>query len=138
MIEPQEAHPVAEAIRAMLDVGLPAAVSVHIGGAPTGTALPHVVLYPDVGTEAPVDRALNETVPTDFRFQATTVGGSAAQAVLTAGKVNSLLLTIVPTVEGRRVRPIVQEGSQPVDRDDDSTPLWFCTAQYLARVDLVA
>jgi hypothetical protein len=136
--EPQEAHPLAEAIRQLLDAGLPTAVAVHLGGAPTGSAAPYVALYPDLGTESSVDRSLSDDVATDFRFQTTTVGSSAAQALLTAGKVNTLLLTTVPTLSDRRVRPIRQEGSQPVDRDDASTPVWFVTAQYLARSDRIA
>jgi hypothetical protein len=136
--EPQQAHPLAEAIRLMLDNGLPASVAVHLGGAPTGSAVPYVALYPDLGTESSVDRTLDDGAATDFRFQATTVGGSAAQALLTAGKVDTLLRTAVPTLPDRRVRPIRQEGSQPVGRDDTSTPVWFVTAQYLARSDRIA
>lgn len=138
MTEPQEAHPLAEAIRLMLDTGLPTAVTVHLGGAPANTLPPYVVLYPDLGTESSVDRSLADDVATDFRFQATTVGVSAAQALLTAGKVDTLLRTAVPTLPDRRVRPIRQEGSQPVGRDDTSTPVWFVTAQYLARSDRIA
>lgn len=138
MTEPQEAHPLAEAIRLMLDNGLPTAVAIHLGGAPTGSTAPYVALYPDLGTESSVDRSLADDVATDFRFQTTTVGVSAAQALLTAGKVDTLLRTAVPTLPDRRVRPIRQEGSQPVDRDDTSTPVWFVTAQYLARSDRIA
>ncbi|MEU7861198.1 hypothetical protein [Nonomuraea sp. NPDC049141] len=133
MTEPQEAHPVAEAIRQMLDDALPAAATVHLGGVPSGATTPYVVLYPDIGTESTADRTLDDGVPTDFRFQATSVGATFTQAILTAGMANTVLLTTTPTVAGSRVRPIRQEGSQPVRRDDESSPLWFGTAQYVAR-----
>ena len=135
MTLPQDAHPLAEAIRQMLDNALPSAATVHLGGVPSGTATPYVVIYPDIGTETPADRSLADDVSTDFRFQATSVGATYTQAMLTAGMANTVLLTTAPAVTGRRVRPIRQEGSQPVRREDESSPLWFATAQYLARSD---
>lgn len=135
MTLPQDAHPLAEAIRQMLDNALPLAATVHLGGVPSGATTPYVVLYPDIGTESTADRTLDDDVSTDFRFQATSVGATYTQAMLTAGMTNTVLLTTVPAVAGRRVRPIRQEGSQPVRREDESSPLWFATAQYLARSD---
>jgi hypothetical protein len=117
----------------MLDAALPAAVGVYWAGASANAAPPYVVLYPDVGMESVADRALSDDVPNDLRFQITSVGESAEQAMWIADKANMVLLATVPTVAGRRVRPIRQEAAQPVRRDDESTALWFATAQYLAR-----
>ncbi|MFI6299547.1 hypothetical protein ACIBEJ_48690 [Nonomuraea sp. NPDC050790] len=123
------------AILAMLDGALPANVGVFWAQAVPDAARPYAVLYPDVGMESTVDRSLADDVPNDLRFQVTCVGDAAQQAAWLADKVAAILLTTVPAVAGRRVRPIRQEGAQPVRRDDESTALFIATAQYLARSD---
>ncbi|MFB4285701.1 hypothetical protein ACBJ59_61315 [Nonomuraea sp. MTCD27] len=132
------AYEVITAYRDMLDALLPEAASVYLGGAPDGAPTPYVVLYPDIGTESPVDRALDESVPMDVRWQATSVGVTFGQALLLAGKVDTLTRRNPPAVPGRRIRPVRQEGSQPVRKDEESTGLFFGTAQYLARCDRTA
>lgn len=121
------------AIVAMLDAALPNSIGIYWGGAPASAEPPYAVMYPDVGMESVVDRALSDDVPNDLRFQITSVGATAEQALLVADKTNAGLLTGLPEVAGRRVRPIRQEASQVVRRADDSTALWLATAQYLAR-----
>lgn len=132
---PLEARPLVLALVAMLDTALPNTIGIYWGGAPANAAAPYAVLYPDVGMESATDRALSDDVPNDLRFQITSVGASAEQAVLVADKCSTALLTSAPSVAGRRVRPIRQEAAQPVRRDDQSTALWFATAQYLVRSD---
>jgi hypothetical protein len=135
--EPADAYGIITAVRDMLDALLPAAANVHLGGVPDGTLPPYVALYPDVGAESTADRSLADGVPMDVRWQATSVGATFDQAHLLAGKVDTITRANVPDVPGRRIRPIRQEGSQPVRRDDESTGLWLGTAQYLARCERV-
>ncbi|TYB69739.1 DUF3168 domain-containing protein [Nonomuraea sp. PA05] len=119
----------------MLDAAFPNTIGIYWGGAPAGAARPYAVMYPDIGMESTADRALSDDVPNDLRFQITSVGDSAEQALLVADKANRALLTSLLTVPGRRVRPIRQEAAQPVRRDDESSALWLATAQYLVRSD---
>ncbi|MFI6813769.1 hypothetical protein ACIBG7_15215 [Nonomuraea sp. NPDC050328] len=132
---PLESRPLVLAIVAMLDAGLPNTIGIFWGMAPQGATPPYAVLYPDGGMESPADRSLADDVPTDLRFQITAVGATPEQAALVADKTALILLTAVPSVPGRRVRPIRQEGTQPVQRDDTAGELFFATAQYLARSD---
>ncbi|MFE3452383.1 hypothetical protein ACFXJ8_26015 [Nonomuraea sp. NPDC059194] len=135
MTAPLESRPLVNAILAMIDVGLPSTIGIYWAGAPTNAATPYAVLYPDIGMESASDRSLSDDVPNDLRFQVTSVGTTPDQAALVADKVATILLTTVPTVAGRRVRPIRQEAAQPVRRDDESTTHFIATAQYLARSD---
>lgn len=130
---PLESRPLVLALVAMLDAELPSDVGIYWGGAPQNKQAPYAVLYPDIGMESVQDRALSDDVPNDLRFQITSVGASAEQALFVADKANKALLAGVPSVSGRRVRPIRQEAAQPVRRDDNSTALWLATAQYLVR-----
>ncbi|MGA4989871.1 hypothetical protein [Nonomuraea bangladeshensis] len=130
---PLDSRPLVLAIVAMLDAAFPNTIGIYWGGAPANAPRPYAVMYPDIGMESVTDRALSDDVPNDLRFQITSVGDSAEQALLVADKANRALLTTVPSLAGRRVRPIRQEAAQPVRRDDESTALWLATAQYLAR-----
>lgn len=121
------------ALLTMLDTALPSNVGVFWAQASAAPDRPYAVLYPDGGMESSTDRSLSDDVPNDLRFQVTCVGDSADQAAWLADRVAAILLTTVPTVAGRRVRPIWQDGTQPVRRDDESTTLFIATAQYLAR-----
>lgn len=133
MTTPLEPYPLVIEIRQRLDDGLPSSAAAYHGAAPQGAVPPYVVLYFDVSGESSADRTLSDGVPNDLRFQATTVGANADQTMLIAGKADTVLRTMTPTVPGRRVRSIRQEGSQTVRRDEVSTALFIATAQYLAR-----
>ncbi|MFI6477363.1 hypothetical protein ACIBH1_05485 [Nonomuraea sp. NPDC050663] len=135
MTTPLESRPLVVALMAMLDAGLPNTIGIFWGMAPQGATAPYAVLYPDSGMESAVDRSLSDEAPNDLRFQITSVGATPEQAALVADKTALILLTTVPTVPGRRVRPIRQEGTQPVLRDDTAGALFFATAQYLVRSD---
>ena len=128
-----ESRPLVNAILAMVDAALPNTIGIYWAAAPQDADPPYAVLYPDTGMESTADRALSDDVPNDLLFQVTSVGATAEQAALVADKVATALLTTTPVVSGRRVRPIRQEGSQPARRDDESTALYFATAQFLAR-----
>ncbi|MGW4406518.1 hypothetical protein ACWEJ6_20990 [Nonomuraea sp. NPDC004702] len=135
MSAPLESRPLVNAILAMIDAALPNTIGIYWAMAPQNASMPYAVLYPDVGMESFADRSLSDDAPNDLRFQVTSVGVTPEQAALVADKIATSLLTTVPTVPGRRVRPIRQEGAQPVQREDASTPLFFATAQYLVRSD---
>lgn len=132
MTAPLPSSPLVEALIAMVQAAIPTC-GVHWAGVPDGTRPPYAVFYPDTGMDSTADRALSDDVPTDLRYQVTSVGESVEQAVWVADKVDHALLTGIPTVDGRRVRPTRKEGSQPVQRDDEFTDLWFATNQYVTR-----
>lgn len=136
-VDAADAYEIITAVRDMLDALLPTAAVVHLGGAPDGTRPPYVVLYPFIGTESTADRTLADTVPMDVRWQATSVGATFDQALLLAGKIDTLTRANVPDVPGRRIRPIRQESSQTVRKDEESTGLFLGTAQYLARCERI-
>lgn len=135
MTAPLASKPLVDAILAMVDAALPNEIGIYWAGAPQSAVPPYAVLYPDAGMESAADRSLADEAPNDLRFQVTAVGATGGQAALVADKVAAALLTTVPTVAGRRVRPIRQEGAQTVRRDDVSTTLFIATAQYLVRSD---
>lgn len=95
----------------------------------------YAVMYPDSGIKSGFNRTLANNGPDELRYQITSVGSTPDHAQWMADKVAYALLTAVPVVSGRRVWPTVEEGSQPVRRDDESTGLFFATAQYVSRSD---
>ncbi|ETK36128.1 hypothetical protein [Microbispora sp. ATCC PTA-5024] len=136
MTTPLESRPLVEAILALLQAQLGDGVGVYWAGAPRPTPdTPYVVVYPDSGVESQLHRSLTNVAPNELRFQITAVGESAQQAAWAADHAAAAVLGTTVTVPGRRVWPTVREGSQPVQRDDDSTGLWYATAQYLTRSD---
>jgi hypothetical protein len=130
---PLDALPLVKAFEAALRASLEPGCRVYLGGAPREAAPPYVVLYPDTGTESDVDRALSDDVPNDLYTQITAVGEGFDQALWAADKANSVMLTTVPSMPGRKVRPTLKDDSQPVRRDDESTGLWYATSQYITR-----
>ena len=137
MTTPLPASPLVEALLALLRAEFDDKAQVFWGGAFREAVAPYAVLWPDTGVESPIDRALNDEVPNDLRYQVTAVGDGPEQAAWVADIAAGVLLTTAPTVSGRRARVAQREGAQPVDRDDDSTGLYFSTAQYLTRSDPV-
>lgn len=109
----------------------------YLAGAPRDTtAAKYAVWYPDTGIKSGFHRNLANDGPDELRFQITSVGTGPEQAIWVADHSSAALLNSVPpTVSGRRVWKTVEEGSQPVRRDDTSTGLWFATSQYLSRSD---
>lgn len=132
---PLPSLPLVEALLELLRDAVGDEVPVYWAGVPRDVPGPFVVVYPDGGIESPVDRALDDSVPNDLRYQVTSVGLGPEQAAWVADRTATALLTTTPTVAGRRVRKALRESSQPVRRDDDSTGLFFGTAQYLTRSD---
>ncbi|GIH70342.1 hypothetical protein [Sphaerimonospora thailandensis] len=135
MTEPLESLPLVQALLKMLQAALSPGCPVYLAGAPRDAPEKYAVLYPDTGAESQVDRTLADTGPNDLRYQITSVGVGPEQALWVADRTNGTLLTTAPVVAGRRVRKAIREGSQPMRRDDDSTGLYYATAQYLTRSD---
>lgn len=135
MIAPLPASPLIQALLAMIRISVGSGCPIHWGGAPQTAAPPFAVVYPDSGVLTAGERTLANNGPNELRFQITSVGQTPDQAQWVADKTSAAVLGGIPTVVGRRVWPTVEEGSQPLRRDDTSTPLFFATAQYLTRSD---
>ncbi|MGI5161392.1 hypothetical protein [Microbispora sp. CA-102843] len=135
MTEPLESLPLVQAIQELVQGALGDDCPVYLAGAPRDAPAKYAVLYPDTGVESQVDRTLADTMPNDLRYQVTSVGVGPEQAMWVADRSNGVLLTTAPAVPGRRVRKAVRESSQHVRRDDNSTGLYYATAQYMTRSD---
>lgn len=129
------AAPLINALLAMIRASVGEDCPIYWGGSDPGAVPPYAVVYPDNGMLTPGERSLANDGPTEQRFQITSVGASPAQAQWVADRTRDAVLSGVPSVTGRRVWPTVEEGSQPLRRDDESTDLFFATAQYLTRSD---
>ena len=127
--------PLVEALLAMVRGAVPAACPIYWAQAAASPGQTYAVFYPDTGTKSGFHRSLTNDGPDELRYQVTAVGKTPEQAAWVADRVAEALLSAVPTVAGRRVWPVIEEGSQPVRRDDESTGLFFATAQYLTRSD---
>jgi hypothetical protein len=134
---PLPSSPLVTALLELLRAEFGDLAPVYDSGAPREAVPPYAVLWPDTGIESAIDRALNDEVPNDLRYQITSVGTGPEQARWVADRANDALLTTIPVVTGRRVRKALREGTQPAQRDDDSTGTYFATAQYLTRSDPV-
>lgn len=130
-----DSRPLVQALLALLGNALPESCPVYWAGAPQSAVPPFAVVYPDSGTKSGFHRNLVNDGPDELRFQVTSVGATPDQAQWAADKVAAAVLGSVPTVAGRRVWPAVEEGSQPVRRDDEATGTFIATAQYLTRSD---
>jgi hypothetical protein len=127
--------PLVTALVALMQAGVPAARKVYLAEAAAGAVPAYAVVYPDSGMLSGFHRSLTNAGPTELRYQVTCVGSTPEQAAWMADKMTAALLGGVPTVSGRRVWSAVQEGSQPVRRDDESTGLFIAASQWLTRSD---
>lgn len=137
MSTPLDSLPLAQALIAQVTAAATNTFDVYFGGAPhdrTG-AKPYAVCYPDGGIKSSFHRSLTNDGPDELRHSWTSVGAGPEQAAWVADKVATALLAAIPAVTGRRVWRTVEEDTQPMRRDDDSTGLFFVTAQYLTRSD---
>lgn len=135
MSTPLEALPLAQGLLTAVRTQAGAQFAVYFGGAPHDVSGKYAVFYPDTGVKSPFLRTLNNDGPDELRHQWTSVGVGPEQALWVADKVSIALLTTVPAVDGRRVWRTVEEDAQPLRRDDESTGLFYVTAQYLTRSD---
>lgn len=117
------AHPVAKAVLTALRV---AWARVGDGVAPDDKTLPYGVLYRAGGgaLSGPLSDSHADGTPL---LQLTCVGSTAEQAAWLADKLRPTLLTR-PTVTGQKVMQVVLETSQPVRRDDSTSPPLFSAA----------
>jgi hypothetical protein len=132
MTAPAALDPHVTGEQTLLDAALPAAVGVHIGGAPPGATPPYLVLYFDAGAvHGLVGDELLGTLGDRHRdllteFQVTAVGATAQQAQELASQARVVVLTQQPTVAGRVVSPAWQvPGGPRVAPDYDLTPPLF-------------
>lgn len=97
--------------------------------APADITLPYAVLYPaGLGaTEGPVSNRNADARPL---YQLTCVGGDRRQAEWLSDKLRPVALT-APTVSGWNVAEPAVETSQPVRRDDSTSPPLFYTADQI-------
>ncbi|MET8985832.1 hypothetical protein ABZW49_10325 [Nonomuraea wenchangensis] len=91
--------------------------------------------YFDTGMKSGFHRNLVNDGPNELRYQITSVGMTRDQAAWVADKMAAAVFSAQPAVAGRRVWPAVEEGTQPVRREDDSTALFLATSQYVTRSD---
>lgn len=135
MTAPAPVLPHLTGLQALLDAQLPAAVGVHIGGAPASAVLPYVVLYSrEIIPEGPLGDRYRDLL---LEFQASCVGAGPEQALDVAGKVPAVLLTQLPAVAGRTVQPLWQVPSgEALRRDDDvNPPLYFLPLVFQMRTE---
>lgn len=135
MTTPLASKPLVEALLTMVRTSVGASCPIYWAQAAASVVPPYAVVYPDSGVKSAFNRTLANAGPDELRFQVTSVGSTPEQAQWVADKTAYALLAAVPTLAGRRVWPAVEEGSQPVRRDDESTGLFFATSQYLSRSD---
>lgn len=129
----QPSSPLVAAILALVRGVVPAALDVYEGEAAQDAAPPFVVFYFDSGAKSPFERNLLNDAPRDLRYQTTCVGASPEQARWVVDKVVAALYGSVPAVSGRQVWPVIEQGTQPMQRDDDATGLFYATSQWLTR-----
>jgi hypothetical protein len=123
------------ALQVLLDAQLPAAVGVHVGGAPGSAVPPYVVLYPrEIIWEGSLGDRYRDLL---LEFQASIVGTGPEQVLDVAGKVPVVLLTQLPTITGRTVQPLWKEPSgEALRRDDDvNPPLFFLPLVFQMRTE---
>jgi hypothetical protein len=132
---PLPSGPLVTALLEMVRAAVPSNCKIYLARAVQGAVPPYAVFYPDTGSKSPFERNVLNDAPRDLRYQVTSVGATPEQAAWVADKVAAALWSGVPTVTGRRVWPVIEEGSQPVRPDDESTGVFLATAQYLTRSD---
>lgn len=102
----------------------PQLVDVVFDGDVTGDPERYINVYHDTGSYSGHD-ASGTAVDVDVTFTIHSIGLDRWQAVWGSGRVTAALLNVVPVVEARRCWRIEPAGSQPVARDDDSSPPKF-------------
>ncbi|WP_157253210.1 DUF3168 domain-containing protein [Nonomuraea typhae] len=114
---------------------MPVTLTIHDAKAPQDAAPPYAVIFFDTGMKSGFHRNLVNDGPNELRYQVTSVGETRDQAAWVADKMAAAVLGSAPELPGRRIWPAVEEGSQPVRREDESTALFYGTSQYLTRSD---
>ncbi|KAB8186865.1 DUF3168 domain-containing protein [Nonomuraea phyllanthi] len=132
---PLPSRPLVDALLASWRAAVPDTLKIHDAQASPDAEPPYAVAYFDTGMKSGFHRDLTNDGPNELRYQITSVGATRDQAAWVADKMAAAVLGTVATVSGRRVWPAIEEGSQPVRREDDGTALFFATAQYLTRSD---
>lgn len=135
MSTPLPSSPLIDALLAMVRAAVPDECKIYLARADQDAVSPYAVFYPDTGRKSAFQRTVLNEAPRDLRYQVTSIGDTPEQAIWVADKVASALSGGVPTVAGRRVWPVIEDGSQPVRRDDTSTGFFLATAQYMTRSD---
>ncbi len=131
MTSPPTAEPHVRAVLEQLHAGVPAQLTVSLGKAPTDTAPPYVVLYPDAG-DVSAARLCGDRDRIVVHLMLHAIGTGPEQASWAADQARTVLLGQPPTVAGRRVYRLTQVlGSAPLTRDDDINPaLYLQPAEY--------
>lgn len=107
------------AVEAML-TGL----NVYVSKAPSGAAMPYVVLHPDQGsTESTGFDGVTDW--RTWRYITHSYGTDAEQTEWAAERVEAGLLDKRPIVEGRICDRVRKESNVPVNRDEDSSSTVF-------------
>ncbi|GAB3376233.1 hypothetical protein [Amycolatopsis echigonensis] len=117
MTGPVAAHHAA--ILGLLQGGSPS-FTVYDGQVPDQPAFPYAVLYMDTGIddETKLSRIPDKAV---FRFQVTSVGLTAASALVVVDQTRARVLGVRAAVAQRALNPIRKETSLPVREDRDVT-----------------
>lgn len=132
---PLPSRPLVDGLLAAWRTAVPVTLAIHDGQALPDADPPYAVAYFDSGMLSGFHRNLANDGPNELRYQITSVGATRDQAAWVADKMAAAVLGTTPSVSGRRVWPAVEEGSQPVRREDDSTALFYATNQYVTRSD---
>jgi hypothetical protein len=135
MTAPAPPGPHILAVRDLLRGQLPAAVKGDVGGAPPGALPPYWALYTDAGNpEGTLGDRHRDLL---LEFQVTVVGTGTEQVLDVAGRVRSVLLTLLPAVAGRTVQPLWEiPNGEPIRRDDDLLPpLWYLPLTFQMRTE---
>lgn len=135
MTIPLPISPLVDGLLAMVRATVPATLKVYEGRAAQNAVPPYVVFYFDTSRKGAFDRNLLNDGPRELRYQTTSVGATTDQTRWVVDKVLAALYGGVPTVPGRRVHPVIEEGGQPIQPDDTSTGLFYATTQWLTRSD---
>lgn len=132
---PLPSRPLVDALLTSWRASVPVTLVIHDGEALPDADPPYAVAYFDTGMKSGFHRNLVNDGPNELRYQITSIGETRDQAAWVADKMAAAVLGAAPSVSGRRVWPAVEEGTQPVRREDDSTALFYATSQYVTRSD---
>jgi hypothetical protein len=134
-VTPLPSRPLVDGLLVSWRAAVPVTLAIHDAEASPDAQPPYAVAYFDTGIKSGFHRNLVNDGPNELRYQITSVGVTRDQAAWVADKMAAAVLGAVPSVSGRRVWPAVEEGAQPVRREDDSTALFYATSQYVTRSD---